>query len=770
MVRSSSSAGSQNHQPDKFDLEEYDEQGWTPLHHAAHAGYFKKVNRLVEGKPSRLEVKTQDKLKVTALWLAFSEGQAETIDTLLIYGADLEIVDCQGNDVIDIVFINKHHRLLLHLIKKVESLTETIWVRLKEYASIENLNNGYLEMCLKIATELTKNAGDSREEFRKRVTTNRIFALYRPELMPDHPQIEMMLVTIIRNMINDFSTNPVLFDILTERLLRVTKTCTSNVILSILRTCSQAKDFPRHMIQKERFTSIVKFIEVTKDETYRIECFQIIRHGIKNSAEIQNFFHQRTSLLDVIIHILSTTQNEVLQIICLKTLRGYVLENTLIQQKLQAAKIYEPLKPLLALKEKSTAKEISKFIYVTTKENKQLQLYYIKQGAIEDLAEQLKKLKEDNLQEWIMRALWGIGGGSHQQTLFITKSISMPYVISLATSNSSPILQYYGGEFLQVLMRIATHHLSYSAKESISLHLLNSSLKSSLITSEMLISTLKTIQTLCIGRGHTPNQKIQKIAMEKNSIAIFLQMSTKTDDPWIELEAYQTFASLLLTHNKGLEILRRHSLFPPIRVMKHLLSHDDPCVISKASHVLAYFLLEKENKRKLIRGFRLPIQIYERIMETNDETMIVDTAFQLVVLNEFITSSTPVETTLQGIYLLKDCLIQQQSSGHIIARAADHVAGLAQYCHGLKAAFTTAEFVDVLCDLMCHEDDTVKTAVAVAIAVLARYLKAEILLLRRCRKDEELVGIIEKWTDMLKLPLHFKERWSHYLSLKNVNA
>ena len=114
---------------------------------------------------------------------------------------------------------------------------------------------------------------------------------------------------------------------------------------------------------------------------------------------------------------------------------------------------------------------------------------------------------------------------------------------------------------------------------------------------------------------------------------------------------------------------------------------------------------------------------------------------------------------MEGLHILYRHLHHQ--NGDIKATAADHVASISLYCHGMRAAFTEANFLDVLCSLMENEDDMVKTASAVAIATIAKYFKAEIFLLKLCRQRRGLYHEIEKWSKLTKLPAHFIERWKH---------
>ncbi|XP_066918337.1 ankyrin and armadillo repeat-containing protein-like [Clytia hemisphaerica] len=766
MMAGSSNSGVEKATNDKFELEEHDDKGWTPLHYAAYEGFFKTVNRLVENKPSRLEVKTQDEMKVTPLWLAFAEGHIETVGVLLMYNTDITVVDVDENDIIDIAFINHQNKLLLYIINNnYEHLYEMVWQRLFEYISTDNLNENLKMVSLQIFVEMTsKSSGCDKEN----VDTlfKQTIQLYKAELVEDKPEMELMLTQLIEKTLikNEQETYTVLskaniIDILAERLENLKEREISTTILTILKCCQRfAEDFSNKMRERNNFFRIIKFMEMTTDEYFLISSFEIILKSLKGNETMQSFFDQNNRLLNIVVDTLKKTENQELQIVSLKTLRFYIYESSSIQMKLISIKIFDILQPCMHTK--GTLKEVCKVIYTSTLKNKQLQLYFMESGSIAELLKQMKKMKKDESQEWIMRALWSIAGGEHRQTMIVAKSLPMQYIVNLTTSNSSTVLQYYGGEFFNVLLRMASYTLSDEVGSNIFLHLLNSSLKSFLMADEMLTSALKTMQKLCIRSANIPNKTIQKIALEKNSINIILQVAIKSEKPVIELEVYQTIACLLFENKDGIRIMKKFGSFPPSAVMRYL-SHTQPSIRFKACEILTQFLLDKEYKA--IRNFKLPIHFFNNI---EDSKMKVDSAFQMIVLKDHILNTSPTYTIMEGLQLLFDLLHHQD--GDIMATAADHVASISLYCHGMRAAFTEANFLDILCSLMENEDDMVKTASAVAIASIAKYFKAEIVLLKICRQQRGLFDEIESWSKLTKLPAHFVERWKHCSSLNTA--
>ena len=874
-----SSSNNNNNNNKKFDIEEYDDQGWTPLHHAAHSGYFKTVNRLLEERLSRMEVRTEDRAKVTPLWLAFASGQVETVDILMMYGADVSITSTDETDLIDVAFSNNQYRFLVHMMEKgnVPQMNNLFWRRLLENIAPENINHNYniLETSLKVIDSLKMSPPDL-ENYGKSILEH-VMRLYQPDLICNHLELELMINNIIKSFIFTSSSNDNkkldnnssidfskflanktnLYDVLTERLLQVAKhhqVCST--ILYILKTCCQPVEFVEQMMQKKRFLNLVEYMvkiaraeEDDDREDFLVNCYEIVNKHLSHSETVQNFFHQKTDLLAITVDLLKSTnttkkttptlpmKSSQLQIEFLKTIRKLACDNRPVQSKLKTIEIFDVLKGVLSkstttpfnsnsnnnTSNKAVMKQVCKIVCTTTSDNPQMQVHYIKSGAIHQLTAQIKKIKEDSSHEWIMQALYSIAGNNHRQTIMVAKSLPLPYVVSLATSNSSLILQYYGCEILNVLLRTTngssssnnsdrSHQVPESARTGVMLHLLNSSLKSSFVQAKVkLISGLRTIQSLAVGVGYVPARKLQKIALEKNAIYVLLQVATKSHhDPWIELEVYQTIACLLFNNKAGEEILRASlgGKFPPPVVVRYISSQHprvEQALRHKASNILSYYMLDKECKTA--KGLKIDIcDLYDgntqsvsdvcdgitdnvdavetttqvAKQEDKDGRMTtkeeIDTAFQRIVLKDSIVSSinshhiiiSPAQSVVEALQVLRHGLATDTADDNVRAITAHHISGLAQYCPGMKAAFTADEvFMDVLCDTMMRsdEDDIVKTAVAVAISNLARCLRTEIVLFKKCREHKQLFGLISVWSPVVKLPVPFCEKWKHYISL-----
>ena len=90
-------------------IKEVDENGWSPLHCAAHFGYTTIVKQLLDKSPDKsvayLGIKRG---KQTALLIAAKRGHKDIVDLLLSYSPDCcEQVDDNGKNVLHFAMMNK---------------------------------------------------------------------------------------------------------------------------------------------------------------------------------------------------------------------------------------------------------------------------------------------------------------------------------------------------------------------------------------------------------------------------------------------------------------------------------------------------------------------------------------------------------------------------------------------------------------------------------------------------------------------------------------
>lgn len=94
----------------------HDEEGWTPLHHAAASGNVKEVQRLIQSGRSKIDERTP--LGSTPLSIALLEGHLGVVKELIDKGANIYNVDSEGSTIFDILERKKRIALKCNVIFK----------------------------------------------------------------------------------------------------------------------------------------------------------------------------------------------------------------------------------------------------------------------------------------------------------------------------------------------------------------------------------------------------------------------------------------------------------------------------------------------------------------------------------------------------------------------------------------------------------------------------------------------------------------------------
>ena len=132
-------------------MDEFDENGWAHVHHAAYNGYYKSVNRFIKSREDQLELETQDGQQLTPLLLACMNGHVETVQLLVEeLHANLKAKDRHLFGAVELAASKNHIKVLEYLLN-LNSPDLQVWNNL-----IKGLSQSELETsCARALVELT---------------------------------------------------------------------------------------------------------------------------------------------------------------------------------------------------------------------------------------------------------------------------------------------------------------------------------------------------------------------------------------------------------------------------------------------------------------------------------------------------------------------------------------------------------------------------------------------------------------------------------------
>mgnify|MGYP002260044326 CR=1 FL=1 len=142
----------------KVNMEEFDENGWAHVHHAAFNGYHKSLSRFVKSGEDQLELETKDGRQMTPLLLACMNGHVETIKLLVEeLHANLKAKDRRMFGAVELAALKSHSSVLEYLLQ-LNSPDLDVWKILTQGLAQNDLESS----CAKAIVELTSARSEER--------------------------------------------------------------------------------------------------------------------------------------------------------------------------------------------------------------------------------------------------------------------------------------------------------------------------------------------------------------------------------------------------------------------------------------------------------------------------------------------------------------------------------------------------------------------------------------------------------------------------------
>lgn len=174
-------------------MDEFDENGWAHVHHAASNGYYKSVSRFIKSREDQLELETQDGQQLTPFLLACTNGHLETVQLLAEeFHANLKAKDRQLFGAVELAALKDHINVLEYLLK-LDSPDLEVWKNLIRGLSVSDLETS----CAKALVELTTEENcDHLESFLNAGGVLAVLNLLKNSLSSDESKIFALSVLL----------------------------------------------------------------------------------------------------------------------------------------------------------------------------------------------------------------------------------------------------------------------------------------------------------------------------------------------------------------------------------------------------------------------------------------------------------------------------------------------------------------------------------------------------------------------------------------------
>ncbi|XP_065064555.1 ankyrin and armadillo repeat-containing protein-like [Rhopilema esculentum] len=556
--------------------QEFDNNGWAHVHHAAFNGYQKSVLRFVNTKPDRLEILTEDGQGLTPFLIACVSGQKEIIETLIDLGANVNAVDRKMLGAVELSSLNENTHLLEFFIEA--NIGINVFSILFQCLSGKH-NNADLEMAAcKSIHLLSRNSAFCE----KIVENSGIKSLL--DYLKSTIAIDSSKDTCLEILLNIFKTcsvhDQVLrnggIEILIDNLKLANEPSIYLKAVKILGMLAMhaGKDIKYKIDDLSGITSIVTILKSAKENgPLVLECLATLIVLITDDKKMQTSFCTKAACMKVLIDLMSESTDPRQNVATLRVIVATVSDNKQAQAMFAELNGFKALS--LMLKSKSSDCVISAVIAVErlAKKNEQNQDILLKQGIINVLIKILKKSRHVEGKAATAGALWAIAGDKFHQQRAIATLMGTGVCIEFLGSSVPSQLHFYGSEGIQTLTKGVGREIDEIANAGgiqRILHILGNATTPSYVA----LSILKSLRCLCIAPGYAPHIVNQKMCMNEGAVRIIINYAKNARTEKEQAESYYTLGAIAYGNKENVSIITKTTDFSYIDVLTLLYSNN----------------------------------------------------------------------------------------------------------------------------------------------------------------------------------------------------
>ena len=741
--------------------QEFDNNGWAHIHHAAFNGYEKSIIRFLKTKPDRLEILTQDDQDLTPLLVACISGQRDIVDILIEEGANLSALDRKMLGVVELSSLNGNTHLLEYFLENHNTKINVI----KKLFNCLSGSNSNFELEVAACSSLYTLSVDASichkivESDGVKSSLNHLKSKLASEKSKD------LCLDIILNMMNHIPIHDLIIEtnglpILVENIsISFPSISLKSMKLLGMLASYGGRDVKHKIEELSGLQSIVEILKTLRnDPNLTKECLETIQIVISDDRQIQNSFSCKTDGLAILVELL---QDSVVPEICvciLKALIAAVADNQ--QTKVVLADL-GGVKVLLNILKSRSTESVLCAVLLTQKlafQNEKNQELFIKNGTIRILTKILKRSRQIEGKAAVAGALWAIAGDKFHQKRAISTFMGYSTCLEFLGSSVPSQLHFYGSEAIYTLTNGVSNEIDDFAKAGAIqrlLHILGNSTTPSFVA----LSILKSLRSLCIAPGYFPHVKNQKECVNEGAIRIILNYARAGRTEFEKAESYHTLGAITYANRENLSVIKKTSDFSYIDILTLLYSNNS-CVKETSGSALALFAFDSQKQLKEIASAGgIPYQHFVPFLMSEDKFCLAHAAFQMTVLSKIIPDEAPALTSATGIKILVDLLDSENEEVQTLSSSL--LCGLSNLKSGVPDAIISIGTIQKLCKLLCSPFDIVQASAAVTLCQLNNHPEGQRQLLNACRHDPFLFKVLQRFPHRVQLSRGFQKRWKH---------
>lgn len=735
-------------------LSAMDEDGWSPMHHAAFHNCESIIRYLAGISKLQLEIETANKLKATPILLAAQNGCFNSFKCLTELGADLGYAASTGSNVVHFAALRHHTRILEYLILK-DNERAMVWETLSKLLKPDDAadGNNYAEVAARNLDYLTRWQPEYAQEL---LQHNAVASLV--QLLKQTDTIQLLSVQVLANISNMEDVKqalvkadavPVLVKLLSSSNDRIQ--VHSCLVLSDLAVLPETQEA---IAETGAIPYLIKLLSSDVDDVqlFSCACIGIIAHDNSHNQVAIVEHGALPILVSMMSSHLTCTQG-----CASKALKAILEGNRPNQLRALAEKTIPPLIHLLRSREVSLHKNAAKTIESLAYNCDESQRDLLSDSTCINLLKRLLHMRDPEVKVCAGCALWAIAGILISNKRLIATHMGLELLVDMLTLHDEK-LDFVCSEALGAL---ATE-LGHNQDRLIFVGGVKPLVEALTIptSQQVILSVIHTLAALCMKPALVPNAAAQMaIGASRGVVILSSIVSAKDASEIIRVEAACTLAKLLL-HNQGNDkILTKHTNFSFLIIFKFFAS-SDPQVRLLAGSCLAIMGFNNPAKLKEMKAIgTLNISNFVSFLQSDDQLHQIHAAFQIVVLSRLLTGIRDVDAVVKGIKLLVHLLTSDLEQTKVLS--AEYIASLSRTGNGLPGALVMAAALDPLMVNLSIGNGPVIERTCVALGYLTFNPMAARLLTGMFRDNPELFFLFKQHFLHIVYSEKFLVNWNH---------
>ena len=727
-----------------------DDDGWTPIHHAAFHNYQSVVAHFAVVEPSCIELETSDKTKATPLLLAAQNGCLDTVKCLVELRASVRATDAFDRDITQIAAL-RHHINILKFLIELKHPDLNVWEELCTMLTADP-SSGYPEAAARCMDPLTRWQPTHYTHLLLHGAVSSLVQLLQKEEQLQHLSVQVLAnlsnIEGMRSALVRAEGVPPLVKLLTSTSDRI-QAC-SSLVLSDLATISE------NQVSIAKAGAIPHLVKLLESECDNVQLFSAACLGILayDNPDNQSAIF-KASGLPLLISLLGFPPP------CIQACAACALQ-TILERNLQnqlcalSEGVIPPLVALLKAKEIPVHTNAARAIEALAENCEESQRELRGNSTCIALLKRMLMMREPEVKVSGGCALWAIAGSLISNKRLLAAHMGLEVLVDMLIIHNEK-LDFVCSEALASLAtelgdnqdRIATVG---GVKPLVEVLTTPTSQRVSL-------SVIHTLAALTVKPALVPNPNLQKAITNAKGIKVLASIISSDAPELIRVEAACTLAKLILSNPENDRFLTKHTNFSFLSIFKFFTS-SDLTVRLLAGYCLAIMTFNNSAKLGAVRTHgSLNIANFLPFLQSEDEFHRVHAAFQIVVLSKLLTGIRDTEAAVQGIKLLVELCSSDIEQSKVLS--AEFLASLAHSRGGIPNTIIMAGALDPLMQNLQSGNGPVMESSCVALGYLTFNPIASRMMIGSFRDNPEQYDIFKDYLKTIVVSKKFLTDWEN---------